>query len=246
MLIGYVIRDEKIAKGNNLENGIYRIKAEGEKVAKGESIFRYYSSQEETINNSINELNNKIQEAMIGQTDLFTADVKAIEGQIENKLEGINKKNNIQEIAENKKDINTYITKKSKIAGELSQSGSYISDLLKQREQYEAQLQENSEYVKAPESGVVSYRVDNLEETLTPNSFENLSKEMLNNLNLKTGQIVATSSEMGKVINNYECYIATVVKSPEAKEAKERKKSNIKIIKSRGNKSRNKTHIKTR
>ena len=150
--IGYVIRDEKIAKGNNLENGIYRIKAEGEKVAKGEPIFRYYSSQEDTINNSINELNSKIQEAMLGQNDLFTADVKAIEGQIENKLEGINKKNNIQEIAENKKDINTYITKKSKIAGELSQSGSYISDLLKQREQLEAQLQENSEYVRASES----------------------------------------------------------------------------------------------
>ena len=157
-----------------------------------------------------------------GQTNLFPADVKAIEGQIENKLEGLNKKNNIQEIAENKKDINTYITKKSKIAGELSQSGSYISDLLKQREQYEAQLQENSEYVKAPESGVVSYRVDNLEETLTPNNFENLNKELLNNLNLKTGQIVATSSEMGKVINNYECYIATIVKSQEAKDAEER------------------------
>ena len=94
--------------------------------------------------------------------------------------------------------------------------------MLKQREQYEAQLQENSEYVKAPESGVVSYRVDNLEETLTPNNFENLNKELLNNLNLKTGQIVATSSEMGKVINNYECYIATIVKSQEAKDAEER------------------------
>ena len=55
---GYVIRDEQIAKGENTENGIYQIKTEGEKVAKGEPIFRYYTSNEET-------LNNKIQEAML-------------------------------------------------------------------------------------------------------------------------------------------------------------------------------------
>lgn len=68
-------------------------------------------------------------------------------------------------------------------------------------------------------SGVVSYRVDNLEEVLTINNFENLNKEMLENLNLKTGQVVATSNEYGKIINNYECYIATILKSKEAKEA---------------------------
>ena len=42
---------------------------------------------------------------------------------------------------------------------------------------------------------------------------------MLNDLNLKTGQIVATSNEMGKVINNYECYIACILKTDDAKKA---------------------------
>lgn len=64
-------------------------------------------------------------------------------------------------------------------------------------------------------SGVVSYRVDNLEEVLTPDNFESFSKEMFENLEAKTGQIVATNNEMGKVVNNYECYIATLVKSKE-------------------------------
>ena len=137
-------------------------------------------------------------------------------------MEGLNKKNNIQEIAENKKDINTYITKKSKIAGELSSSGSYIKGLIEEREKLEKQLQADSEYVKAPMSGIVSYRVDNLEELLTPDTFNNLTKEMLEELDLKTGQIVATSNENGKVINNYECYIATITKSKEAQESKER------------------------
>ena len=172
----------------------------------------------------------KYKKQCFGQTDLFPADVKAIENQIEVKIEGLNKKNNIQEIAENKKDINTYITKKSKIAGELSSSGSYIKGLMDEREKLEKELQSNSEYVKAPMSGVVSYRVDNLEEVLTPDKFDNLTKEMLDKLDLKTGQIIATSNEKGKVINNYECYIATIIKSKEAEEAEIRTKSKLEVI----------------
>lgn len=217
--IGYVIRDEKIVKGNNTENEMIQIKSEGEKVAKGNQVFRYSSKNEEEINAKIDELNVKIQEALIGQNGLFPSDVKAIEKQIENKIDGLKSKNNIQEISEYKKDINTYITKKSKIAGSLSQAGSYINGLIQERESYQKKLKEQSEYVTAPLAGVVSYRVDDLEETLTPDSFDNLNADLLEKLDIKTGQIVATSNHKGKIINNYECYIATVLDSEEAKQA---------------------------
>ena len=46
---GYVIREEKIVKGTNYKNGMVQIKTEGEKVAKGENIFRYYGANEEDI-----------------------------------------------------------------------------------------------------------------------------------------------------------------------------------------------------
>ena len=216
--IGYVIRDEKVIKGTNNQNGMVQIKVEGEKTASGEPIFRYSGNNEEELNTKINELNNQIQEAMTGQTDLFSGDVKAIENQIENKIEGLNSKNDIQEIVENKKDINTYITKKSKIAGDLSKAGSYINNLIQEREQYQAELNKASEYVNAPMSGVVSYRVDNMEETLTIDNFESLNKEFLEKLDLKTGQIVTSSNQIGKVINNYECYIATILSSNAAEE----------------------------
>ena len=227
--IGYIIRDEKVAKGTNTQNNMVQIKVEGEKTASGEPIFRYSGTNEEELNNKIDELNNQIQEAMVGQTDLFSGDIKAIEDQIENKVEGLNLKNDIQEIAEYKKDINTYITKKSKIAGDLSKSGSYINNLIKEREKYQSELKSASEYVKAPMSGVVSYRVDNMEETLTINNFENLNKEFLENLDIKTGQIVTSSEQMGKVINNYECYIATILDSDEAKETSVGKKVTLRL-----------------
>ena len=131
---GYVIRDEKVAVGKNYNNGIVRIKVEGEKVAKGDQVFRYQISNEDEINTKIEELNNKIQEALLGKTDILPNDVKAIYSQIESKIDGLKSKNDIQEISEYKKDINTYITKKSKISGELSQAGSYINGLIKERE----------------------------------------------------------------------------------------------------------------
>lgn len=227
--IGYVIRDEKTAKGNNYGNGMIQIKAEGEKVANGDPIFRYYSSNEEDLNKKIEQLNLEIQEALLGQKNLLPSDIKAIDDQIENKIDGLKSKNDLQEIIEYKNDINTYITKKSKIVGDLSQSGSYINGLIQEREQYQSQLKANSEYVNAPMSGVVSYRVDGLEEELIPNNFENLSKEYFEKLDLKTGQIVATSKEMGKVINNYECYVATIMDSKEAKETTVGKKVKLRL-----------------
>ena len=38
--VGYIIRDEKVVKGNNYKNGMEQIKTEGEKTAKGESRYR--------------------------------------------------------------------------------------------------------------------------------------------------------------------------------------------------------------
>lgn len=216
---GYVIRDEKIVKGQNYKNGMSQIKTEGEKVAKGENIFRYYGKDEESIKQKITEINEQIQKAISGNTQKFPADISALDNQIQNKIDGINEENDIQKIKEYKRDIDTYITKKSKIAGDLSQAGSYINGLIQEKDKYDEELKKNSEYVTAPMSGVVSYRIDNLEEALTPNGFEKLDKKFLEDLGLKTGQIVSSNSEAGKIINNYECYIATIMNSKEAKEA---------------------------
>ena len=208
---GYIIRDETVVKGENYKNGISQIKTEGEKVAKGEAIFRYYTSGEENLKQKIQDLDVKIQEAWENESSLFSSDIKLIESQIENKLNDVYQLNDLQKIKEYKKDLNSYITKKAKIAGELSPSGSYLKSLIEERSKYENELNSGSEYITAPKSGIVSYRVDGLEETLTPNNLGALSKKMLEDLNLKTGQIVSTNEESGKIIDNFYCYIATIL-----------------------------------
>lgn len=217
--VGYVIRKETVVKGNNYKNGMEQIKAEGEKVAKDEKIFRYYSTNEETLKQKITELDSQIQDAMAQDTNVFTADMKSLEDQIDEKLKEINKITDVTTLTEYQKEIDNLITKKAKIAGDLSPKGSYLNGLIEKRKEYESKLNSGAEYVTAPMSGIVSYKVDGLEETLTPDNFGNISKEFLEDLNLKTGKIVATSEEAGKVIDNFCCYIATITSSEEAKQA---------------------------
>ena len=218
---GYVVREETVIKGKNYKNGMVKIKSEGEKVAKGDSIFRYYSSNEENIKNEIANLDAKIQQIMQNENGAFNTDIKLLESQIEKELNSTYEANSVQKIQDSKKNISSYVTKKAKISGEYSPSGSYLKTLLSQREEYEKQLNENSEYIEATDSGVVSYRVDGLEEVLQTSDFSKLNKDFLEKLNLKTGQTIASSEEMGKIINNYKCYIIFNSDSNEAKSEKQ-------------------------
>lgn len=215
--IGYIIREETVVKGQNYKNGMVKIKNEGEKVAKGDSVFRYYSSGEEELKNKIAELDVEIQSLMQNEKSSFPSDVKLLESQIEKELDSIYGLNNAQKIQEYKKNINSYITKKAKIS---SPSNSRLKELLRQREEYENRLTSDSENVNAPESGIVSYRVDGLESVLTTENFTKFNKSFLQDLKLKTGQTVASSEEVGKIINNYQCYIVFNSNTNEAKNSK--------------------------
>ena len=218
--IGYVIRHETVVKGNNYKNGLEQIIIEGERAAVNENIFRYYSTNEESLKNKIAELDTKIQEAMTEvNNQLPNSDMKLLEDQIDKQIENINKVTDMAKLEEEKKEIDDLVTKKARIAGDASPQGSYLRELIEERKGYESELNSGAEYVKAPMSGIVSYRVDGLEDVLTPDNFDSLSKEYLESLNLSTGKIVATSNEAGKVIDNFYCYIATITSSDEAKNA---------------------------
>lgn len=218
--IGYVIRNEKVIKGENYENGIYSIVSEGEKVAKGESVFRYYSDSEKEITEQINELNYKMQELLEKDENniIPSADIKSIENQIEEKLVNTKTLNNIQEIDDYKDSIDSLISKKIDFIGDVT-INSEIKQLVAQKKAYEEQLKNGAEYKKAEITGIVSYRVDGLEEELTEANFGNLTEEYLENLDIKTGQIVAISNECGKIIDNFNCYIAVSTDSEEGMKA---------------------------
>ena len=231
---GYIIRNETVLKGKNYKNGLTPIIAEGERTPKGQTVFRYSGNEEDETKEKIEEINSKIQEALSNQPNLFlSTDIKNLEKQIDEKTQNIKEITDTSKISEYKKQIEEIVSKKAKIAGSQSKSGEYIKQLTTQKEEYENKLTEDSEYITAPNSGVVSYRVDGLEEVLTTGDFSTITKNTLDNLDLKTGKIVSTSTEEGKIIDNFKCYIATVLESDIAKNAEIGK--TVKITLSSGN-----------
>lgn len=227
---GYIIREEEVLKGENYKNGISQIKAEGEKVALKENVFRYYTKDEDSLITKIQELDNEIAQTQSKENNIFLSDVKVIENEIETKINEIYMVNDIKKVKEYKSNIDEYMKKKTRIIGENSPSGSHLKSLIQKRSEYENKLNSGSEYMKANISGMVSYKVDGLENVLTPDSINTITEDFLNDLKLKTGQIVSSSSECGKIVNNYYCYIASVVNKEKVQDLEEGKSIKLRLI----------------
>ena len=215
----YIIRNEIVLEGENYKNGMEKTKAEGKKVAKGDTVFRYYVNGEEELKKKIDDLNNQILEAYGDEKVDYSGEVAAIKEQITGLLEDMTNTNNMEEISQYKKEIDECNSKITRIIGENSKKGSYIKELIDEKEKYEEELNDNAEIIKATESGIVSYKVDGYEETFKTDNFDYLSKEFLEGLDLTSGDMIESSNEKGKIITNFESYLAIILSSESAKQA---------------------------
>ena len=119
--------------------------------------------------------------------------------------------NYLQKIQENKNKIETYISRKTQITESLSPEDSYLKQLAEKRVGLEKELENESEKMYAPVAGMVSYRVDGLEDILKVDDFNYLTTELLSNFDLKVGAVVPLSNEKGKIVDNFKCYIAAPI-----------------------------------
>lgn len=219
---GYVIRDEVVLQGENYKNGMVQIVSDGERAAKNEDVFRYYSNGEKDILEQIAELDEEINE-LIENEDInqnTQSDFVSLGKSIEETIDSMYNLNYLQEIKEHKNEIDAYISKKAQMTEILSPENSYVKTLIDQRNNLKAELEKGSEVIKAPVSGLASYRVDGLEEVLKVGNFDYLSTELLEGFNLKVGASVPLSSEKGKIVNNFESYIAVSMNTERSTTAK--------------------------
>lgn len=218
-VVGYVIRDEYIVD-TSAYSGITNIVVNDEnRVSKGGTIISYVSSDQEKLINKISELDVKIQEAMDNKPNTYYPDVKNLETNIQDNLyKIISKRSDVYEVYEYKTTINKDIEKKAKIVGELSPAGSQIKELISKRLDYERELNKSNQELKSDRAGLVSYRVDNYENILTPSSFSALSIAELEKIKLNVGQIIPIDTSKVKIVNNFECFIAVPMKSEKSKE----------------------------
>ena len=214
---GYIIRNETVLQGENYKNGMVQILSDGERAAKSEEVFRYYSNSEENILKQIAELDEEINELIeTNNLSLVTSDIASIESQIENTIDLMYNVNYLQKNQENKNKIEAYISRRTQITGVASPSDSYVRILTDKRRELENSLKAGSETVAAPKSGLASYRVDGLEETLKTDNFDYLSTDLLNSFELKVGATIPLSNEKGKIVDNFVSYIAVSMNTEKA------------------------------
>ena len=163
----YILREETVLQGENYKNGMVQIVSEGQKVSKNQPAFRYYSNGEDEILKQMQTLDEEIN-ATIESSGLkiWSTDITNLETQIEQIVDSMYGMNDFEEIQDKKAELDTYVLKKTKITGNLSPADSYVKTLIGKRNALEQQLSNESEVMSAPMSGLISYRIDGLEEIL--------------------------------------------------------------------------------
>ena len=216
---GVLIRKETLVKGNNYKNGMVQIVSDGKKTAKGEKIFRYYSNGEDKILAEIQSLSKEINE-IIESTEItfLSSDIASIEVSIEDTINNIYELNDTQKIQQYMKKIDEYMDTKTEKTGANSDN-SYIKTLAKQKNELESKLIESSEIMTAPLAGLISYRVDGFENILTVNDtkdFSYITKDILDSVDIKSGSLIPINIEQGKIIDNFEYYVAVYMDTERA------------------------------
>ena len=218
--IGYIIRNEKVLDTSSYEGTPKANVDDATKVSKGTEIVTYMSREKEQLTEKIAKLDDKIQEAMERKQTILPNDVKVLDSEIEIYLyTNVKESNNVYSIYESKNLINEKIEKKAKIAGDLSPVGSQLKSLIEERTSYEKQINDSEKILKTPEAGLVSFRVDNYENVLSPSVISKLTLAELEKIKINNNQIIPISTSKVKIVNNFECYIAIPMESEESKEA---------------------------
>ena len=214
------IRKEEVLGEINNKKRIEKIKDEGTRVAKGDGVFRYYSDDKQNIINKIDGINDEINKYLKKQKiNLNSPDNEVINKEIREIINDITKETSQ---AKNKEMTNNILGKLQEKAkdGEIFKDDENIKRLNKEKKELENKLTKDTKMMSAPFAGMVSYKIDGFEDKLKVDTIEEISSNDLKKLNIKNNVQIPKSEINGKVVDNFEAYIAAEINTEKAKEKK--------------------------
>ncbi len=179
-LNGLIIRDEYVAKSPMDGQPNYNY-AEYDKVKKGAVVCSIRNADNaNSIEMKIQDIDKNILEAQKNRSDLsaFQDDVNRIEKNIANTVDNYTYKfidGNFSNVYYMKSQIETQMDLRNDIW--LTENVQSIAALTQEKSQYEKQLADNVSSVTAQSGGILSLKVDGLEEKFTPEAMESVTKE---------------------------------------------------------------------
>lgn len=224
---GIVIKEETIIDLKNNASAVPIIE-QGKRVGKGDIIATYKSEDYENYLSQIEQVDSDIQTLIKDLPATYSVDVASIESEISELVKQSQNTTSYLKMQEYKSKIDELTYKKVLILGELSPSGSKTRELIEKRQEIEEKNKSSNDNIKAVKSGLVTYKIDNLETIADMKKINEFGKDEFDNIFEKYSN--NNSNNFGiKIVNNYLAYLAIKIPIDENDEyIKENKKYVIK------------------
>ena len=213
---GLLVREETVLSGSG---GSYvdHVLAEGEKASKGQAVALLYNdSSALTTRQSIRALNAEIEQleyALASGTQ--AADASRLDAQVLSSivaLRSLSARGDLSNLEDSALNLRTMVFKRDYAYGDTAaagQMGQLIQDKQAQLADLSASLNQVSQTVRAPVSGIFSGTVDGWEETLSPGALDGLTAESLSGL--LNQRPVPSPGPVGKLITGSTWYYAALL-----------------------------------
>ena len=221
-ITGLIIRNETLVKSQS--GGVMHfIASDGSRVAKDGVIANIYDNESASITlTNIDSVNTKIAdiEEMLSYNDLEAADLDMINSRVQKSLDSMivsvagGNFNNYSECREN---LLSSLNRRQIAMGETADFSSQLAALKSELASLSASLPAAKGTIKAEKSGYFVSKTDGYEQTLTADILDTLTPEKLDSV--KAEQTPA--DVIGKIVSDYEWYIAAKVSINESLKYKE-------------------------
>lgn len=221
-ITGLIIRNETLVKSQS--GGVMHfIASDGSRVAKDGVIANIYDNESASITlTNIDSVNTKITdiEEMLSYNDLEAADLDMVNSRVQKSLDSMivsvsdGKFNGYSECKEN---LLSSLNRRQIAMGETADFSSQLAALKSELATLSASLPAAKGTIKAEKSGYFVSKTDGYEQTLTTDILDTLTPEKLDSV--KAEQTPA--DVIGKIVSDYEWYIAAKVNINESLKYKE-------------------------
>mgnify|MGYP004562710815 FL=1 len=221
-ITGLIIRNETLVKSQS--GGVMHfIASDGSRVAKDGVIANIYDNESASITlTNIDSVNTKIAdiEEMLSYNDLEAADLDMINSRVQKSLDSMIVSvsgGNYNNYSERKENLLSALNRRQIAMGETADFSSQLAALKSELATLSASLPAAKGTIKAEKSGYFVSKTDGYEQTLTTDILDALTPEKLDSV--KAEQTPA--DVIGKIVSDYEWYIAVKVSINESLKYKE-------------------------
>lgn len=221
-ITGIIIRNETLVTSSGT-GVMHFIIGDGNRVAKDGVIANIYDSESASITlERIDSVNSKIAdiEEMLSYNDLEAADLDVINAKVKQNLNNLivsGSDGNYDDFSEKADELLSSYNRRQAAMGETTDFSAQLSALKAEKEQLSASLPVAKGTLKADRSGYFVSKADGYEKELTCDNLDAVTPEYLNGIKAET----VDSNVVGKIVSDYEWYIAAEVTINESLNYKE-------------------------